>query len=338
MKKLFILAAISLFVFSSISAKVKFSAAPEFSLLNGETEYELDINYSEIQDTGSGPFAVTYRLTSLLEFPMDVVIGGFTFQFGPEEDPTKWDIQGGVFSSFTDPGGKMYDTDWEGVTPYYEYTKWSYTESDAEMKMTQLDLDLTFRLSEKEKLTVSALLGGRYQKSEHDVIGLEGWQRPFDTLTNTFGSEVYFSNIYDGQRVGYYEVIYKHLKFGLLTEYRFSPKLTGLLKTAFSPLQFEDYDDHILRHKESTADGDGNSFIGDLQFRYDITRSDIKNKLFIEIGASYLNLKATGSQMQYWYGDDGATPEDDTGDRIQGIPHTVRSTQTKINFRLGMHF
>ncbi|KAA3636853.1 MAG: omptin family outer membrane protease [Calditrichaeota bacterium] len=341
MKKTFILFAISLFVISTASAKIKFSAAPEISLLNGETEYELDINFSYIDTSVSPNVGVTYRLTSLLEFPLDVVVGGFTFQLAPEEDLSKWTIHGGVFTSFTDPGGKMFDTDWEGASPYYDYTKWSYTESDAEMSMTLLDLDFTFRLAQNEKVTLSALLGGRYQKIKQDVIGLGGWQIAYDDT-------LYYSNPnnlitineenYKNMRVGYYEVTYKHFKFGLLTEYRFSPKLTGKLKTVFSPLRFDDYDDHILRFKESTADGDGNSFIGDFQLRYNINRADIKDKLFVELGASFVKLKATGPQTQSWYGDDGATPEDDTGEMISGIPHTVRSTQTKINFRLGLYF
>ena len=342
MKKTVIIFAISLFLISTAYAKIKFSAAPEISLLNGETEYELDINFSEIDDTlFSVPTAVTYRLTSLLEFPMDVIVGGFTFQLEPEEDPSKWNIHGGVFSSFTDPGGKMYDTDWTGLTPLYPYTKWSYTESDAQMSMIQLDLDFTFRLVQKERLTLSALLGGRYQKIKQDVIGLGGWQIGYDEnlyYGNPDSLKILPASVYGNQRVGYYEVTYKHLKIGFLTEYQFTPKLKGKLSTTFAPLRFDDFDDHILRFKESTADGDGNAFLGDFQLRYNFNRANIKDKLFVELGASYVKLKATGPQTQSWYGDDGATPEDDTGEMISGIPHTVRSTQTKINFRLGMYF
>ena len=327
-----------LFVASAVSAKVEFSVAPEFGMISGTTEYELDIEFNFIDTTGSTPANVAWRLTSLLEFPLDTKIGGLTFKLNPELYKTSWAVSGGYYTSFTNPTEKMLDSDWEGESPGFPYTKWSYTESDAELKMNIAELDVSYCFYQREKITFSMLLGGRYQKIENDVIGIDGWQRPFDSVNYEFSDPIYFT-LYQDTLVGTYEITFKQIKIGVVTDLQLSEKLSSRIQTAFAPVFFKDIDDHILRNKLSTADGDGKGFIGSLDLKYDFIQNDKLSNMFILLSSSFNYMNAKGSQTQEWYGDDQATPGvDDTGEIIRGIPHSIKSRQFKIGLRFGMTF
>ncbi len=330
------------FQLSFAEKKVQLSLAPTLGHGFGETEYilnfrsyVLDADGEILVDASGHP--IIYEVKSLLEFPMDVIFVGASLLLEPVQDKTLWSVEVGVYTSVNDPGGVVTDSDWDSATSLWDMTKWSYTESDATMSSLRLNIEVTRRLLTEGKLRISALAGLRYQKIEHDIYGYDGWYRLLDTISYVYSSETYVQS--GSGLVGHYEVTYKQPQIGLLTTAELSPDMTLKLKTAFTPVWFDDYDDHILRMKESTADGDGTGFEASLRARVKFSSFQAPLRPYLDIFADYMTLNATGYQTQTWYGDDGATPDfDDTGQSVSNIYHEVNSTQYNIGFRLGLLF
>ncbi|MEW6411380.1 MAG: hypothetical protein AB1483_02775 [Candidatus Zixiibacteriota bacterium] len=343
-KRIILLAVFVLCVFQLAHAekKIQVSLAPTIGHSFGETEYILKFRsyildeFGEIAvDDFGNP--IIYEVKSLLEFPMDVIFIGGSILMEPVLDKTLWSVETGVYTTVNDPGGAVTDSDWDSATSLWEETKFSYTESDATMSSLRFNIEVTRRLLTLGKLRVSALGGFRYQNIKQDIYGYEGWYRILDTVNFVYSSETYTQS--GSGPVGYYEVTYKQPQIGLLTSTEFPSGMTLKLKTAFTPVWFDDYDDHILRNKESTADGDGAGFEGSLRARFKFSSLRAPLVPYLDIFADYMTLHATGYQTQTWYGDDGATPDfDDTGLSVSNIYHEVNSTQYNIGFKLGLLF
>ncbi len=322
---------------------VELSISPSVGYNFGETDYVMDIltyiqdeNGDLLEDDDGNP--LLYQLKSQLEYPLDVAMGGVTFRLAPTVDPSLWSVEAGIYTSLNNPGGVMKDSDWDGISGYYDLTKWSYTESSVDtMKLFRFDIQATRRILSPGKLRVALLAGFRYQKIEQKLFGVEGWQIDFDTTSMTFDEPVSF-NLYQNQNVLYYEIELMMPQIGLLLTADLSPKLNAGLKTVLAPVWFDDVDDHVLRDKLSTADGNGIGFIGALNARYDLPASGQFFKPFLDFFVEYMTLSASGDQVQEWYGDDPISEADDTGTSIGGIPHDITSTQYNIGVRLGLTF
>ncbi len=310
-------------------AKIAYTIAPELGVMGGTTEYELDIQLN-VADSATGT-PVKWRLTSLLEYPLDITFAGISGEIRPYDNPTAWSLQLKYLTNINDPGGKMIDTDWEEYSIDFPYTKWSETNSDTKIDMTVLDAEFRFLVAQKKNYDISVFAGGKYQKVYYDIVGLDGWQRPKDDVTNTYGDPFNFS-VYQNEIVGTYEIKVKQFKVGFLSDFYLSDNFTSQIKLGFTPLSFDNIDDHVLRFKLSTASGNGTGYLAGFNMRYKFAKS------FIQISTSYNKYSANGAQMQSWYGNDPSSPDDDTGKSIEGIPHTIRSTQYSLSIQVGFEF
>ncbi len=331
-KKLALAVLCILFFSTNSQAALQFTFSPEFGVMGGTTEYEMDIKGYFIVDDGTTLDTTIRRVTSLLEFPLDISIGGVSGEVHSIEDPMKWSLGIKYLTNLNNPNSKMIDTDWDEVQTKFPYTKWSETNSDAEINMTILDAEARFRIVQKSSMDISILAGGRYQKIYQDIIGLDGWQRQFDTVAYIYEEPFYFSR-YDNEVVGTYELKLKHFKVGMQSDIYLSNLFTSQFKIVFAPVFFDDTDDHVLRKKLSTASGDGKGFIAGFNLRYNNSKRFLS---YIQLSTSYNYFTANGSQVQKWYGDDPGTSEDDTGDIISGIPHIIRTKQYSISLQIGL--
>lgn len=318
------------------------SIAPTLGSSFGKTEYIMDIQQTLTDESGNiivddNGQPVVWRLKSQLEFPLDVIMGGATVRFELASDPDFLWFEGGIYTNLEDPGGDLKDSDWEGVTSILDFTQFSYTESEAKMDGLMLNFEGGLRLFNPGKTSISALAGFRYFKIQQDVVGYDGWFRTFNENTLTYSDEIFPQS--GSGLVGYYEVTYRQLQLGLVISTQLQPNLTGRIKAAYSPVWFEDYDDHILRNKEAVADGDGNGFIGLASLRYDFDSGGGPLKPFLDAGVEYVLISTSGLQTQSWYGDDPASPDvDDTGLSIGGIPHEVNLNQLNLRLMIGLAF
>lgn len=345
MKKQLLRTVIFLAVMASTS-KAEFpfniSIAPTLGSSFGKTEYIMDIqqpatdeNGDVIVDAAGQP--VIWRLKSQLEFPLDVVMGGATLRVELASDPDLLWFEGGIYTNLEDPGGDLKDSDWQGLSGILDYTQFSYTESAARMDNLVLNLEGGLRLFNPGQASISALAGFRYHKIQQDVVGYDGWFRTFDEATMSYSDEIFLQS--GSGLVGYYEVRYQQIQLGLVSSMQLQPNLTGRLKAAFSPVWFEDYDDHILRRKEAVADGDGWGFVGQAGLHYGFDSGGGPFTPFLDISAEYAAVSASGLQTQSWYGDDPASQDiDDTGLSISGIPHEVNLSQINLLVMIGLSF
>ncbi len=320
---------------TSSHAKLKITFAPELGVMGGTTEYEMDIQGSFIDSSGSSPVYAKRRITSLLEYPLDVTIAGLTAEIRPIENPNRWSIELKYLTNLNDPKSKMVDRDWDEITSKFPYMLWSETESEAKMNMTIFDFETRFRIIQKSRMDISIIAGGRYQKIEQNLFGIEGWQKSFIDSLNMYSETAGIFSGYEGVNGLYYKIEYKQFKIGLLSDIYLSENVTSQLKFAFAPASFNDVDDHLLRNKLSKSKGDGNGFLAGFNLRYDLSHSTLS---YIQLSTSYNYYSGNGAQTQEWYGDDPGSPEDDTGNISSGIPHTIRSKQFGIGLQIGITF
>lgn len=322
------------FCISSANATIQTTVSPEFGSMGGTTEYDMDIEFNYIDTTGVIPTSVRWKLRSLLEFPLDVYFGGLSAHFNSIEDPNRWKFHLKYLTNLNNPDGSMVDSDWEEVSNQFPYTKFSETNSNSKIKLSYLEAEFQFSIVEKRNFVLSLFAGGSYQKLENDIIGLEGWQRQYDTVSNTYGDQFYF-DVYQDSLVGTYEQTVKQIRIGLISDINLSQQLSSQIKFGFAPAFYKDIDDHVLRFKLSDSDGDGKGIYSGFSLQYNMSQSGFS---FIRLNSTYTYFTAHGSQTQTWYADDPASPEDDTGESYSGLPHTVRTKQYTIGLEAGYTF
>ncbi|MFQ5453792.1 MAG: omptin family outer membrane protease [Candidatus Zixiibacteriota bacterium] len=324
---------------SYTGGKIQFSAAPSFGYNFGKTEYILEVRGTLDSLLGSPR---TYTIKSQLEYPLDVAMAGFNLHLFPVNDHSLWSVTAGIFTNLNNPGGIMKDSDWQELNGFFDLTKFSYTESKAEMSSFVLNLEASYRIIKFQPVSVSLLAGLRYQKIKQDVIGYEGWQRPFDSSLFVLKDPVTISG---SGKVLYYEITFKQPQIGLLTKLDFNSYFFIDIKTVYTPVFYNDLDDHILRNKLSISDGSGNGFIASVTTNYQF-RTNKKVRPFIGFTTEIITLSASGSQVQKWYDDETYTDPNTNnpviivpkGTAIGGIPHEITNTQYRISFKAGFIF
>jgi hypothetical protein len=96
-----------------------------------------------------------------------------------------------------------------------------------------------------------------------------------------------------------------------------------------------DRDDHVLRHKLSTASGFGYGGYAGLEARYTWDTANPRLRPFIALSGSALGLRANTSQTQtYYQGAIEATP----GTTMTGIDHRISTRQYRAAFIFGLQF
>ena len=310
------------FQFSNAESYNYFNIAPKFSYSLGHTTYEL--NTLVAVDNGVPVYA-----NSELEFPLNVFwAGGRVGWYNLNNGRKEWTAEISFMTNVADPGGKMKDWDWFS-SPGYADLEFGYTESDAQLKGFKINAELTKRFHSWNFSSAYFVLGFKYQKVEQDIIGFEGWQ------LNDNLEQVFFSSDLPAL---YYRVTYAQPMAGLRYSHEFNRNASIDLTAAFVYTIADDLDDHLLRYKVSESDGTGGGFLGGFVYHRNFGRMGNKSHTFFEISADVMTLKVTTDQFQEWYGDDPITPEDDTGTRLEDIPHEFRSFQLNLGFSLGITF
>jgi len=282
---------------------VKLSVAPQISHNFGYTEYIMDI--SILTDSG------LFELKSELEFPLDVVMAGVTVGlYSNAEALYAWSIEGGYFINLDDPGGVMKDHDWMTLVWGQEAEKFSYTESRVEMKSTLVTAEASLRVAHGRSFDLDLWGGFRYQKIEQDVIGYDGWQLDTNLVRHELSGT---------EPAIFYRVVYKSPHFGLRSNIRLGRHTSIGAKAAFALVWTSDYDDHLLRFKDAAADITGRGFISGLSLRHRLPYISGRAQPFFELVGGFIYFHASGSQTQYWYGDDPVTEDNDTGTIISGV-------------------
>lgn len=309
---------------------IEFSFAPELGINDGDTDYSLRVS----------DFSGDTTIASELVFPLDMTVGGASFQINNALDKTMWSVKFSFLTALSDPSDKMTDSDWLAILPYFGETLFSYTESDVKMSMYQLDLDATYRLINTDKFDISIAGGIRYQKIEQDIVGFEGFQLQRIT-DSTFSDPIMFA--FDDPAL-YYEIKITQPKIGTHIDYDPVQKLSFDVTALFAPVFFENLDDHLLRKKRSIADGDGSGFIGRLAAEYSFA-GNANLKPFLQLSGEINTYEANGSQTQTWYEEveeydmfSGEPVTIPAGTSISGIPHKVKGTQYRIGFSVGTRF
>jgi len=304
-----------------------FSINPVIGRIFGHTSYVMD---AQTYDSVIG----TYRMKSKLEFPLDISMAGATVGFTQYRAERKYlSVELGFAMNVNDPGGAMKDHDWIGPTDR-SLIKWSYTESEDDLKALILTAEVAGRLYSRRNSEAFIFAGFKYQKLKQDVFGYEGWQ-----LYSGEGGEIDTLFIADDTvKAMYYEVTYKTPLIGLKYCQGITSPFSANLTAAYVMVLASDVDDHFLRYKISTADGIGYGFYSDLYIRYIMSPKSNGIKPFITVGGEFLTMKVATDQTQKWYGDDPISEEDDTGQVTSNIPHEISSTQFMLGLKLGIEF
>ena len=278
----------------------------------GYTTYQISFPWDPYGDVGE----------SRLDFPLDGYQAGIKASVlsRPAKDRH---LQYGIDLDFawrlSDPHQDMTDSDWARTSSGdYQYV-YSATKSTSQASGWEMTAAVTALYPAAEMLKVGGLLGYHYLHQSYDIYGVAGWQDPTFMTTGTPGDRVYFDELRT-TRVGQYTVSYKLPMLGLelLSESAEGFTLRARGAYLFSAAA-DDEDRHLLRNKMGTcsASGSGWQLGADAWLRL----ATLSNKSILSLGGSYEYLKVDtkGSQTQTWYGDDPATPGDDTGYSITGI-------------------
>lgn len=215
----------------------------------------------------------------------------------------------------------MLDRDW------LDNFEFSHTDSEVRLWSMLLDLDISKWVFSSNHLSFYVVGGVKAQRISQDLIGLVGWQI-YDSL--------YQFNIPEFP-VGLYEISYAMPHIGIMPKYR-SERVSLDFKGALALVMVSDQDHHLLRNFITQSSGTGRGFIGRVRSRYDFPSTPGSGNMFMELSGDIVTVKANLAEKMYWYGDDPATTEDDTGTSLGGIPHEVKSTQYGIGFVLGFRF
>lgn len=306
-----------------------FSIAPSVGYAFGHTTYDFRIS-SPVAAVGEPSY-----LRSELEFPLDqFMIGGVIrvrSYLGEVED---WSIQLGGRVSATNPGGTMFDTDWIRVVGGYDGI-FSYTESSAEGSNIIVDFEFVKRLLGSSKTTLGVVAGFRYQRIKLEVDNFAGWQVNYE---NPNPQRVTFE--VDNTPALEYRVTYLMPQVGVRLATQMSEGFSLDARALYGLTFADDFDDHILRNKESTADGRGNAFRAVVRSEWLLNERRPGARPFVGFDAELVTLRVNGEQTQVWYADEVVqgeviVPE---GTRFTDLPHDFISTQYQIGLRFGFRF
>ena len=313
------------------SFQPEFYVKPSFMYSFGETEYVMDI---AVPDDQLG----VLRLKSQLEFPLDAAYGGGAAGMYLSRHGRKvWRFEAGFWTSFTDPGGTMYDHDWWNLrTGTFE--KFSYTESAVEMKAILFRVEVAREIYTGTNYGLSLFVGFRHHKIEQDVIGFTGWQ-----IVDDAGTVVQVDA--PGLLGIVYDVTYNLPHAGVMLTYDLGRTAEFATKAAYSIVMVSDVDDHVLRGKIAESDITGNGLLGGANLRFNIGPPR-RSQLFLDLGGEFYYLRASGSQVQRWYADEVIIDPDtnqeivitEAGTVIPGIPHDINKTAFHVGASVGIEF
>jgi len=295
-----------------------FTIEPSIISLIGDTSYVLE----------------TTSVKSKLEFPLNTILAGVNIKYEPSK---KNIISGFRLSSYTnivDPYGTMNDHDWHKYSSYPDI-KFSYTESKPTMQFFQIEGAAFRNVLKMDNYSLDLFLKYCYQYIHQKIDNYEGWQYQWNDSIGTDGAYELYLVSSSGDPVLDYIIQYHRPKVGIKS-YWSVDRYNISIDLHSEVFYVSDYDDHILRNKESTASGIGYGGGGNLKLKYYFNIKRNKPNYYISFLSGIEYLYAPIEQTQHWYGDDPATSDDDTGKTISGIDYTIRSKQISLSINFGI--
>lgn len=334
-KKILLTSVCLLLLFSNSKSEQNFewNFSPILQKGYGSTEYELNLNFLTYDPDS---IVISRQIISILDFPLDRFIVGGEIEINSNDTCKNfWYIKLAGTINLTNPNESMTDTDWDKVLGRFD-TKFSYTESNAELTGINLRFEAGRKMFKFWGLNIGMLVGINYQNLKFDINDFYGWQKPFDTI-----NFVYTDSLLLGANIPAltYDIIYVNPYVGLIAHNKLSKNSTLNLKAALQSVLVKDEDDHLLRFKLSTSSGSGIGFLGGFDLKLKLEDSNSKLQPFVKLTGEFNIMKVETNQKQEWYGDDPATPNlDDTGEVSDNLPHIIRSKQITAGIQIGLSF
>jgi len=302
------------------AAPAQFTATLDTIWAMGDTRYLMEIPAS--------PFGVSSELI----FPLNTLVEGMRFHYTPaRRGGLRWSLEVSVHTNLIKPYGLMLDYDW-WMYPGSPKVPFFYTESAAVMRWCLAGAELQFDLRSGAWGRVALAFGYRFQFINQLITGYKGWTLD-DNLDGTLEPYTPEQNLND--YVLDYMIFYNTATAGLALTLNPAPPVSVTAEAGFALPYVYDYDDHLLRHKLSTASGIGYGGYAGLEARYTWSPANTRLRPFIALSGSGLWLFANILQTQYWY--EGAT-EYPPGTWISGVDHRISTRQYQVAFIFGLQF
>jgi len=314
--KTFRIAIVALAVFLvhiSVLSAADFSHRAHFQLYSlwGETTYEIT------PDDG----------ISHLSWPMDMRLLGAVYTAG-FSDLIEAQLSFHA-SPWIESNRPMEDRDWINETQDPGWTAYDeldvFSRSTIDTKAFLLSADIRTFLFSLPPLSLGLLGGYHYQEVDF---------RSFDTQQIGYGSWRSYTGNVSGPTTDY-TVEYRFFHIGASFRAHVERMLVLTLDASYIPYaRAEDEDNHIRRMRLSLSEATGTGGMLSLSLQYYFT--DI---WYASTTCSKLRIKTSGNQVQYWYGNDPATPGlDDTGRALAGIDVEIEQDTFHMGVGLGCRF
>jgi hypothetical protein len=301
------------------------AAAPQFTMTIDTVWAMGDTRYL-MEEPGIIPTGVPRGVSSELIFPLNTLVEGMRFHYMPARPGgLRWSLEVSVHTNLIKPYGLMLDYDW-WMFPGSPKVPFFYTESAAVMRWCLAGAELQFDLRSGAWGRVALAFGYRFQFINQLITGYKGWTLD-DNLDGTLEPYTPEQNLND--YVLDYMIFYNTATAGLTLTLNPAPPVSVTAEAGFALPYVYDYDDHLLRHKLSTASGVGYGGYAGLEARYTWSPASSRLRPFIALSGSGLWLFANILQTQYWY---------DTGYWESGIDHRISTRQYQVAFIFGLQF
>ncbi len=288
--------------------------------VSGYTEYH--IQYPIIYDVYPGDGH------SILAFPTDgykMEIAGFVNARITKKDRMLFELAFG--KTITTPKEAMVDSDYIYIS-YFAPPIWVYSATKSNVKCANYDLRFTagYPLWINKQIKITPTVGFQTTHYDYDVIGISGWYEYYYGYKISVESEDY-----EGVKVLKYKADYNQLLAGLIFETVPNNGLVLYLKGYYLPyVKAKDFDDHILRLKQSTTDATGSGYLVEGKIKIQAHIFSSGSKLNFGGGYSLLRIKAAGSQIQKYYDDSPDFSYDETGMESEPINNTLKLWQDNV--------
>ncbi len=316
---------------SFASGRSEFSLAPSGGYHWGHTLYR----FEALGLPGDSVFPAGTGIGSELIFPLDFPTAGATaeFRYIRDELPV-WTVTARLSRGVSNPGDRFTDRDWY-LIPNGLVWNFSWTESEVKGSFTEFGLEVTRLITAGDFWELSFLVGCDYQKISQEALGFSGAQHDIEDVSDTTDFYVFS----DPRLALTYEISYFRPQIGLAPTLVFSDVLSLKMKAAATPLlRISDTDEHLLRSFTTKSDGRGVGFFSSASLLIDLGAPGAEQGAFLALDGSFARMEANLSSTSTWYDDDPIDAEDNTGWRIPGIPHNIRSSQYSLGLRFGYSF
>lgn len=316
---------------SFAAGRSEFSLAPSGGYHWGHTSYKFEL-LGVIEGNG---FPSGTGIGSELIFPLDFPTVGATAEYRYIRDELPiWTVTAHFSKGVSDPGDVFTDRDWYAI-PNGLIWNFSWTESEVDGSFTEFGVEGTRLIAARDFWELSLLVGFDYQKISQEALGFAGAQYDVEDVSPTMDFYVFS----DPRLALTYEISYFRPQIGLAPTLIFGDGVRLKLKAAATPLlRINDTDNHLLRFFRTEADGRGMGYFSSASLRFDFGPASTKQRPFLALDGEYARLEADLGAVSTWYDDDPIDDEDNTGWRIIGIPHSIRSSQYSLCLRFGYTF